>query len=172
MLFVYLFFAITMTIRLGTIALSTRNEHALKSQGAIEYDARTTNFLGLAHFGFYLSGFLEATLAPPQIDFISLFGIGLWVAAMGMLWSVTRTLGPFWTVKIIIAPHHEFKQTALFSFVRHPTYFLSIIPALIGYACALHCWHTLCFGLPLYGLILAKRIRVEEQVMRNAFPAY
>jgi len=162
----------TLAIRLGTVALSKRHEQTLKAQGAIEYDPRTSQILALAHFTFYGSGFAEALLSPVEVDALSIFGIALWLASMGVLWSIIRTLGPLWTVKIIIAPHHELKQTGFFSFVRHPNYFLNIIPELIGYACALHCWYTVCFGLPLYMLILAKRIRVEEQIMRNAFPAY
>jgi isoprenylcysteine carboxyl methyltransferase (ICMT) family protein YpbQ len=172
MVFVCLFFFVTVAIRLSTTALSKRHERALKAQGAIEYDPQTSQMLGVAHFAFYGAGFIEALISPGEVDAISLFGIALWVTSMGVLWSVIQTLGPLWTVKIIIAPHHELRQTGFFSFVRHPNYFLNIIPELIGYACALHSWYTLCLGLPLYGLILAKRIRVEEHVMRNAFPAY
>ena len=172
MLFICFFFIITLIIRLSTIALSKRHEKTLKAQGAIEYDPQTSQILALAHFTFYSSGFLEALLFSRETDALSCFGIALWIASMGVLWSVIRTLGALWTVKIIIAPYHEFKRTGCFRLVRHPNYFLNLIPELIGYACALQCWYTLCLGLPLYGIILAKRIRVEEQVMRNAFPTY
>lgn len=62
--------------------------------------------------------------------------------------------------------------TPLFRFVRHPNYYLNIIPELIGFALTLHAFWTLAIGLPLYLVPLVIRIRQEEGTMRAHFPEY
>src|SRR5262249_62436732 len=51
-------------------------------------------------------------------------------------------------------------------------YFLNIIPELVGLALIMGAWIILVIGLPLYLLVLRKRIVQEEQVMREHFPHY
>jgi len=60
----------------------------------------------------------------------------------------------------------------LFRWVRHPNYFVSIIPELVGFALALNAYWTLVVGLPLYCIPLFIRIRQEEAAMVEAVPGY
>jgi len=53
--------------------------------------------------------------------------------------------------------------------VRHPNYFLNIMPELIGVALLCNAWTTLCVGFPLYLCLLVVRIRQEESAMRELF---
>ena len=82
------------------------------------------------------------------------------------------SLGPLWTVKIIINHRHPLVRTGLFRWVRHPNYFVSIIPELVGFALALNAYWTLVVGLPLYCIPLFIRIRQEEAAMVEAVPGY
>jgi isoprenylcysteine carboxyl methyltransferase (ICMT) family protein YpbQ len=56
--------------------------------------------------------------------------------------------------------------------VRHPNYFLNVLPELIGFALALNAVTTLLVGIPLYLVPLIIRIRQEEQVMRDEVSGY
>jgi isoprenylcysteine carboxyl methyltransferase (ICMT) family protein YpbQ len=85
---------------------------------------------------------------------------------------VIRILGRQWTVKLLVASDHTLVTHPLFRVVRHPNYFLNILPELIGLALALHAFWTLGIGLLLYLIPLARRIREEEKVMRSKFPTY
>ena len=60
----------------------------------------------------------------------------------------------------------------LFRWVRHPNYFLNIIPELCGLALIMGAWIVLVLGLPCYLLVLRERIRQEEAVMQQHFPHY
>ena len=61
------------------------------------------------------------------------------------------------------------KHSWLFKTFRHPNYFLNIIPELIGIALLCQAWYVLLIGLPIYLLVLFKRIRQEEQAMATLF---
>jgi isoprenylcysteine carboxyl methyltransferase (ICMT) family protein YpbQ len=89
--------------------------------------------------------------------------------ALVLVW---RELKGLWTVKLIIASDHTLNQSALFRWVRHPNYFLNIIPELVGLALIMGAWLVLVGGLPLYLLVLRRRIVQEEQVMHEHFPHY
>jgi isoprenylcysteine carboxyl methyltransferase (ICMT) family protein YpbQ len=99
-------------------------------------------------------------------------GLLLYAISIIALVLVWRALQGRWTVKLIIASDHTLNQSALFRWVRHPNYFLNIIPELVGLALIMGAWIVLVGGLPLYLLVLRKRIVQEEQVMREHFPQY
>jgi len=75
-------------------------------------------------------------------------------------------------VKLLIARDHELVTHPLFRRVRHPNYFLNILPELVGFALALHAWWTLVIGLILYAVPLTIRIRQEETAMAAKFERY
>jgi isoprenylcysteine carboxyl methyltransferase (ICMT) family protein YpbQ len=85
---------------------------------------------------------------------------------------VIRLLGRLWTVRLIIAEDHSLVRHRLFRIVRHPNYYLNVLPELVGFALVLHAYYTLLIGLPLYLIPLATRIRQEEQIMRKSFHDY
>jgi isoprenylcysteine carboxyl methyltransferase (ICMT) family protein YpbQ len=96
----------------------------------------------------------------------------LYIISIMAFLLVLRELHRFWTVKLLIAPDHILNQSALFRWVRHPNYFLNIIPELVGLALIMGAWIVLVIGLPLYLLVLRARIVQEEQVMKEHFPHY
>ena len=102
-----------------------------------------------------------------EFDRVSVIGVAVMAFAYLMLFYVIYKLRDVWTVKLYIVPNHRIERSFLFRTVRHPNYFLNIIPELIGVALLCHAWTTLCVGLPLYGYLLMVRIRQEERAMRH-----
>lgn len=170
--FLLAFVGVAATIRLASLAVSIRNARALIAAGAVEHGARNSKAIALAHIGFYLAGFFEYLSHPVMFDWVSALGIAVYAFGAAMLVTVIALLGRFWTVKLIIAEDHQLVTHPLFRAVRHPNYYLNILPELIGYAVALHAWTTLTVGLALYAVPLIIRIRQEEKVMREAFAQY
>lgn len=87
--------------------------------------------------------------------------------AYAMLFYVIYKLHDVWTVKLYIIPDHRIEKSFLFRTVRHPNYYLNIIPELIGVALLCNAWYTLLIGLPIYACLLAIRIRQEEEYERT-----
>ena len=166
------FVLIAVTFRLLMLLVSHRNEKALLAEGGREFGAANSMILACAHTLFYPCGAFEGLVSPHAFDTVSTAGLMLYVFGAGMLLIVLRLLGRQWTVKLIVARRHALVTHALFRTVRHPNDYLNVLPELVGYALTLHAFATLCLRLPLYLLPLIARIRLEENAMRAAFPAY
>ena len=159
-------------LRVGSVAVSMRHEKALKAQGAKEYGRSTSHLLAAAHTLFYGGALVEGLWRRTQPTPWTLVGLLLYGLAILALVLVWRELQGLWTVKLLIASDHHLNQSALFRWVRHPNYFLNIIPELCGLALIMGAWIVLVLGLPCYLLVLRVRIRQEEQVMHQHFPQY
>jgi isoprenylcysteine carboxyl methyltransferase (ICMT) family protein YpbQ len=165
-------FVLAFVFRLGTLFLSIRHEKILKRDGAKEYGAKNSLALAVAHTTFYIVLVVECSLRHTAVDLISYIGIILYAVSVLVLLLVIRKLGRLWTVKLLIAKDHVLIDTPLFRAVRHPNYFLNILPELVGLSLVFHAFWTLAIGLPLYLIPLSIRIREEEAVMKKQFRGY
>jgi len=165
-------FSVAAVLRLGSLAVSRRHEKALKAQGAREYGHRTSRLLALAHTLFYLGALAEGLWRGTQPTPWTTVGLILYSISVIAFVLVWRALNKLWTVKLLIASDHVLNQSALFRWVRHPNYFLNIVPELCGLALIMGAWIVLVLGLPGYLLVLRRRIIQEEQVMQQHFPQY
>lgn len=159
-------------LRLITVVLSAINEKKLKKIGAIEYGKPNSTFLIIVHFGYYFACIFEGIQRGAYFyDTISYTGLGIYIFSIGMLYYVIYSIRHVWTVKLIIAPqaYHTINKSPLFKYVRHPNYFLNIIPELIGIALFFHAWITLVAGMIIYLIPLITRIRQEEAIMKETF---
>ena len=171
MLIGFVLFAIA--FRIVTLLISIRNERHLKAQGAIEVGAVNSAALALAHIAFYIAAITEGFSSGSHgLGGVAITGLAIYLLGAAMLVLVIRSLGRFWTVKLLLASDHVLVTNPLFRWVRHPNYFLNLLPELIGFALVLHAFQTLLIGLPLYLVPLVIRIRQEEAAMRARFPAY
>lgn len=166
------FIVAAFVFRFAMLAVSIRNEKALRRDGAVEYGAGNSSLLAAAHVAFYVFATVEGIWRSPPFDGVTVVGLVLYLFGAAMLLVVAQRLGRFWTVKLLIARDHALVTSPLFRFVRHPNYYLNIIPELIGFALTLHAYDTLAIGLPIYLVPLVIRIRLEEKTMRDRFSGY
>jgi isoprenylcysteine carboxyl methyltransferase (ICMT) family protein YpbQ len=166
--------AIGIALRLASVVISLINEKKLKRLGAIEAGKINSNLLMLAHFAFYGACIAEGKANFLEPDLFSILGLILYSFAISILYYVIVSIKHVWTVKLIIAPlhYHVINKSWLFRFIKHPNYYLNIIPELLGFALIFHAWYTIFIGFPLYAILLIMRIRLEESIMKKAFPNY
>jgi isoprenylcysteine carboxyl methyltransferase (ICMT) family protein YpbQ len=160
-------FIAALCIRLISLFVSVRNERKLKKEGAVEYGKINSIVLTISHIAFYLLCLWQGIRDDAHINQLSLIGSGLFCFSMIMLYLVIRELGDVWTIKLIIARNHPLNKSVLFRFIRHPNYFLNVIPELISIAMICQAWTVLVIGLPLYMIPLGIRIYQEEAVMKQ-----
>ncbi len=166
------FIVAAFVFRFAMLAVSIRNEKALRRNGAVEYGASNSKALAAAHVAFYLAASAEGIWRAAPFDSVSMAGLAIYLFGAVMLMVVSRMLGRFWTVKLLIARDHALVTRPLFSAVRHPNYYLNILPELLGFALTLHAYATLVVGLAIYIVPLVIRIRLEERVMADRFKDY
>jgi isoprenylcysteine carboxyl methyltransferase (ICMT) family protein YpbQ len=167
-----IFVVVAIVFRLATLGISVRNEKRMKAEGAREFGRANSLALGILHTAIYVAAIGEGWWRGAQMDAVCVVGVVLYgIGAVGLV-VVIRTLGKFWSLKLLIAKDHVLITHPLFRVMRHPNYFVGILPELVGFCIALHAWITLVIGLPIYMVSLGLRIRLEQQVMRQEFAAY
>ncbi|RMH87722.1 hypothetical protein EBB59_12635 [Lysobacter pythonis] len=162
-----LIFVLTFCIRLISLKISTLNEKNLLAAGARQYGKKNSTLLAAVHIVYYFSALAESHIRGITFDGISALGTAIVAFSLLVLFHVIRALGDVWTVKIYIHPQHPINRSWLFRHVRHPNYFLNIIPELIGIGLLCHAWTTMMIGLPVYFAVLAVRIHQEQRAMRH-----
>ncbi|RFM25798.1 isoprenylcysteine carboxyl methyltransferase family protein [Deminuibacter soli] len=167
----YLLFA----CRFISLFISIANEKRLKKMGATEYGASNSALLTVAHLAFYGCCIWEGYAGGAFFsDNLTLAGTIVYAFSILMLYVVIYAIRHVWTVKLLIAPraYHTINTGFLFRTVKHPNYFLNILPELVGVAFIFHAWYVLIIGLPVYLVPLCIRIKQEEQVMKQQFADY
>ncbi|EPU95458.1 isoprenylcysteine carboxyl methyltransferase [Streptococcus agalactiae GB00264] len=158
---------VTFLIRLIFLKRSIENEKRILSNGGQEFGVENTKRLTLAHIIFYLSCFVEAMVHKTNFDGMSMVGLVLLIFSMLMLMLVIHLLGDIWTVKLMLVNNHKFVDHFLFRTVKHPNYFLNILPELVGLALVSHAYVTFIFIFPIYAVILYQRIAEEEKLLQE-----
>jgi isoprenylcysteine carboxyl methyltransferase (ICMT) family protein YpbQ len=167
-----IFITIAVTWRLLSLVISRRNERAIKATGSKEFGIKTSTYLIALHTIFYLLSFTEGLWRQVQPDRIFFLGITLYIFSMLMLALVMYKLRELWTVKLYIASNHTLNRSWIFRVVRHPNYYLSLIPELIGLALTMKSLITFLLIFPIYILVLRDRIKQEESMMKARFAEY
>lgn len=157
---------VTFLIRLIFLKRSIENEKRILSNGGQEFGVENTKRLTLAHIIFYLSCFVEAMVHKTNFDGMSMVGLVLLIFSMLMLMLVIHLLGDIWTVKLMLVNNHKFVDHFLFRTVKHPNYFLNILPELVGFTVS-HAYVTFIFIFPVYAVILYQRIAEEEKLLQE-----
>jgi len=165
-------FSIAFCIRLVSLYISIRNEKRLKAYGAREYGKMNSIVLTLFHISFYGMALGEGIRNHRQVNEFTFIGITLFSFSMMMLFLVIRELGALWTIKLIIAKDHVVNKSMLFRYIKHPNYFLNVLPELAAIGLICQAWTVMLIGLPLYCIPLGIRIYQEERIMKEQVKGY
>jgi protein-S-isoprenylcysteine O-methyltransferase Ste14 len=105
----------------------------------------------------------------PQLRWIEVAGIAL--AALGCGFSIWArlTLGANWSGRVTVKADHELIVSGPYALARHPIY-TGILLAVAGTALAIGEWRGVV-GLFLLAVAFVLKVRVEEQLMVETFPA-
>lgn len=155
------------TIRLLFLKVSKKNEKQILADGGKEYGVKNSKHMTILHILFYLGCFTEAIVRKANFDTISMIGSAFLVFSICMLYVVTRLLEGIWTVKLMIVKNHKFNNHWLFRVVKHPNYFLNIIPELAGLALLCHGFYTAVVISPFYAIVMYLRIKEENQLIKE-----
>ncbi|MGG7048153.1 MULTISPECIES: isoprenylcysteine carboxyl methyltransferase family protein [unclassified Campylobacter] len=165
---VYLLFTAIFVLRLFFLKISKQNEIIILQTGGVEYGIKNTKFLTLAHILFYAGCIVEVVINGQKFDTISVIGLAFVVFAFLMLYYIVNfLLKGIWTVKLMVVKNHKYNPHWLFKTIRHPNYYLNIIPELIGLALLCHAKFTFIIIMPIYLIILSVRIRQEDKILKE-----
>ncbi len=155
-----LILALVVLQRLGELVLARRNTARLLARGGREVGRRHYPLMVLLHAAWLLA---LATMVPLEREpNWALIG-GFAMLQGGRLW-VIRSLGPYWTTRIITLPDRPLVRTGPYRYLKHPNYLIvaaeiAVLPLAFG------AWRiALAFSLLNLPLIVW-RIRVENRAL-------
>ncbi len=118
----------------------------------------------------FMATYISATFYFPLFFNESFRYIGLVVIFIGMLLRllVVKSLGVFFTVDVTIRQNHKLKKDGFYKFLRHPSYFASLL-SFVGYGITLNNWVALLLIVVAIIAVFTIRIKIEEKVLIEQF---
>jgi len=77
------------------------------------------------------------------------------------------TLGTRWTTRILVIPQEEARHNGPFRWLRHPNY-VGVVLELLSFPLLFGAWRCALTISLANGLLLARRIRMEEQAWKTS----
>ncbi len=145
--------------------VSKQNEARIVADGGREYGAFNSKLMAIVHVLIYFCALGEFYYLDRSVNLLTFIGMGLVVFSMYMLYMVSRLLSPIWTVKLMVAKNHQYVDHWLFRNIKHPNYFLNIVPELVGIILVCQAWYTALLLLPIYAIIMYIRIIEENKII-------
>jgi methyltransferase len=151
--------------RAGEIGLNRRNSTWLRARGAV-WHAPDGFSLIVASQGVLFAGiFVEALLAPwAGIGPRTWPLLGLAVLAQGLRYWAISTLGRRWCIRVVTLPGAPRIASGPYRWFPHPNY-VAVFAESVALTIAFGAWITAAIAIPLTGLALLRRIRLEERAL-------
>lgn len=148
--------------RLGELWLADRNTKRLLADGAVEVGAAHYPLFVILHVSWLAAiAIVTPWTAVPNFGWLALYVL----LQFGRLW-VFRSLGRFWTTRIITLPGAPLQTAGPYRFVRHPNYVVASLEILVLPLVFGQVWIALAWSAA-NALLVAWRIRVEDRALQD-----
>ncbi|HEU4402420.1 MAG TPA: isoprenylcysteine carboxylmethyltransferase family protein [Candidatus Polarisedimenticolia bacterium] len=165
------FVAAAAAIALAERLHTARNETRLLAAGGREVAPWVFRLMVPVYSGLFITAPVEHLLLarrPPAILVVAM--VLLYAAAKGLKLSVARHLGEAWTMKVVLPPRPRIVTSGPYRHLRHPNY-VAVMAEVLALPLAGGAWVSATVGGILFALILAWRVRTEEEALL-AHPEY
>ena len=103
-----------------------------------------------------------------HFNFIKYIGLAIIFTGILMRLIIIKSLGKFFTADVTIRQGHELKKDGFYKFLRHPSYFASLL-SFIGFAISLNNLVSLLIVVAAILSAFINRIKVEERTLIDYF---
>ena len=168
--------AAMLSIMLIELQVSRRNEQTLCARGAVAAFDPVYPLMRVAYPGLFVAMAAEGLLTAPAglhvietaadggVPRLTIAGIlVLGVAKALKTWAI-RSLDGRWTFRVFVLPGAPLIQTGPYRWLRHPNY-VAVVGELIGFALLVSAPVTGIGSVLIFGALLHRRIRSEEQAL-------
>jgi methyltransferase len=145
------------------------NERAQRARGGIEPAGDVYNIMRVVYPGAFLAMFAEGALRATPPCLVVLIGAALFIAAKGLKWWALLSLGSFWTFRVIVVPGAQLVSSGPYRWLRHPNY-IGVMGELAGVALMNGALVSGVVGIVTFGVLVLRRMSVEERALRDAAP--
>ncbi len=153
--------------RLFELRLANRNAAALLKRHAVEAGKAHYPLMVALHTLFLAACVAEVwLLSRPLFAWLAVPGLVVFVAAQALRYWAIRSLGDRWTTRVLFVPGTLEVVRGPYRHVRHPNY-VAVISEIAAIPLVHTAWLTAIVFSLANSLLLAERIRVEEQLIRE-----
>ena len=162
--FVLVAFIVVAMLMIVEARRAATNERAQRSRGGIEPPDDVYQLMQIAYPGVFIAMLGEGAVRVVVVTGIW-FAIGLtmFVAAKILKWWAISELGPLWTFRVIVVPGSPSVGTGPYRIMRHPNY-VAVVGEIVSVALMMRAVITGPLALLVFGMLLARRIAVENRV--------
>jgi len=148
---------------------ASANERAQRARGGVEPPDDVYRIMRIAYPGAFAAMFVEGILRGTPTTALLLTGALIFLTAKLLKWWAILTLGPFWTFRVIVVPGAPLVARGPYRWMRHPNY-AGVMGELAGAALMTGALVSGVAGIATFGLLVWKRVAVEERALRAAAP--
>jgi methyltransferase len=143
-------------------ARARRNEAVQRARGGIEPAGDVFAAMRIAYPAVFVAMIAEQVLrGTPSAPAAAAVGALVFCAAKIIKWWAIRSLGSFWTFRVIVVPGARLVTSGPYRYVRHPNY-VAVCGEIIGAALITRAVISGPIGFLLFGLLMWRRIGVEN----------
>ena len=146
---------------------ASRNEHDQLARGGVEAPDDVYNVMRLVYPLAFLAMLIEGALRGGPARPVAMAGGVVFAAAKALKWWAIRSLGPFWTFRVIVVPGTVLVGRGPYRWLRHPNY-VAVVGEIAGVALLTGAVVSGVTAMAGFGLLLRKRIAVEERALDAA----
>lgn len=151
-------------LMLAEMLVSRTNERALRALGAVEPRGDVYRVMAWAYPLAFVASGLEGALFGPEPGMSTVAGAAVFVAGKALKFWAIASLGARWTFRVLVLPGAPLVTNGAYAWLRHPNY-VGVIGELAGFALLVGAPVAGSVGLAGFGLLMWRRIAVEEQAL-------
>ena len=166
MFYIY-FLAISALEILFETWLSARNSRALLQRGAVEIGPILLPVMALLYAVMYCGSLAEYLWIsrPLSITWILAFGLLFCLAKLLKFWAI-KSLGPYWSMRVLILPESAVVTAGPYRWIRHPNY-VAVLMEIAATTLIGKSFFTFIVVIALFSVTLVFRIQQEEAALRR-----
>ena len=147
--------------------VSSRHERRLRAAGAVEPPGDVYRAMSMAYPAAFVASITEGFLRGVPLDGWFTAGIALFVLAKALKYWAIASLGARWAFRILVPPRSVRIAAGPYRWMAHPNY-VAVAGELAGVALATHAVFTGPIAVAGFGMLMLRRIRIEEAALRRA----
>jgi methyltransferase len=143
------------------------NERAQRARGGIEPRDDVYAWMRVVYPAAFLAMIAEGAVRGGPRPWVLVAGVLVFTAGKALKWWAITTLGRFWTFRVIVVPGAPLICGGPYRWIRHPNY-AGVMAELAGVALMAGAPIAGTVALVTFGVLVAKRVAVEERTLRDA----
>jgi methyltransferase len=156
--------AVVLTVMAAEARLSQQNERALRRRGALEPSDDVYRMMRWAYPTAFVVMAVEGAMFGMQPGPATIAGTLLFGASKALKFWAIASLRDRWTFRVLVIPGAPLVRHGPYAMLRHPNY-LAVVGELVSMALFVGARATGPVTVLLFGLLLRRRIRTEEQML-------